>query len=254
MVLSFFQVAEADFSFLAEEEPVAARAEAAVLEPALAWLPASVEEERVCFEAEALAAGARAAELVADVAAAELVADAPVVLAAGALVAELVAGVAAAELGPAYFEVEASVADALPAELVGGAAAEPELACSALAEAPAAGELVAELVAGARAAALLVWLQADWQAVDCDWAAAELEQELAARAVRRAVDCDSVEHFAERQPADERRYAVVAARRWVVRPLARGVEPERGALELPRRWVCLAGSVGLRQRRRACRD
>ena len=217
MVLSFSPVAEADFSFLAEEGPDAARAavEAAVLVLVLAWLPASVEEERVCFEVAALVADAPAARLAADVAAAELVADATVVLAGGALVAGLVAGVAAAELGPADFEAEVPAADALAAELVADAAAEPELVCSALAEELAADGLAAELVAGVAAvAALPVWLQADWRAVDCDWAAAELGQELAAcRAGRRAAGCDSVEHFAEPQRAAEHRWAVVAARR-----------------------------------------
>jgi hypothetical protein len=241
VVLSFSPLAEGNFSFLAEEEPDAARAEAPASVQGLAWLLAWVEEQRVCFEVAALAADALAAELVAgaaaealvadaavaalaadapaagpvaDVAAEELVADATVVLAAGALVAELVAGVAAAELGPVYFETEVPAADALAAEPVAGAAAGPELACSALAEALAADELAAELAAGARAAVLPVWRQAAQQAVGCDWAAAELGQELAARrADRRAAGCDSVEHFAGPQRADEHRWAVVAARR-----------------------------------------
>jgi hypothetical protein len=276
VVLSFFPLVEADFSFPAEAELDAARAEPAVLEPALAWLLASVEEERVCFEAEALAADALVAELVAGVAAealvadaavavlaadapaaelvagaaaAVLVADAAVVLAADALAAEPVAGAAAAELGPACSALAVVLVADEPAvePVAGAAAAELEPACSELVAALAAGALAAELVAGARVV--------DWRVVGCDWAAVELGQELAARrAVRWAVGCDSAEHFAEPQPADGRRWAVVAARRWVVRPLARGVEPERGALELPRRWVCLAGSAGPLPRRRACRD
>ena len=134
VVLSFFQVAEVDFSFLVEAELDAARAESVVLGPALAlaWLLASVEEERVCFEA-ALAADVPVAELVADVAAEELVASAAVaVLAADALAAELVAGAAAAELEPAYFEAEVSAADALVAGPVVDVGAEPERACSEL--------------------------------------------------------------------------------------------------------------------------
>lgn len=139
MVPSFSLPAEADFSFLAEEEPVAARAEAAALVQGLAWLPASVEEARAYFEGAELGA-ARAA--------------------AAPFVGAVVAGLVAAAVG-------ALAADALAAEHVAGAAGEPELACSALA-ALAADELAAELVAGARAAALPVWLQADWRAVDCD--------------------------------------------------------------------------------------
>jgi len=161
VVLSFFQVAEVDFSFLVEAELDAARAESVVLGPALAlaWLLASVEEERVCFEA-ALAADVPVAELVADVAAEELVASAAVavlaadalaaelvagaaaavlvaaaavaVLVANALAAELVAGAAAAELEPAYFEAEVSAADALVAGPVVDVGAEPERACSEL--------------------------------------------------------------------------------------------------------------------------
>ena len=163
VVLSFFQVAEVDFSFLVEAELDAARAESVVLGPgpalALAWLLASVEEERVCFEA-ALAADVPVAELVADVAAEELVASAAVavlaadalaaelvagaaaavlvaaaavaVLVADALAAELVAGAAAAELEPAYFEAEVSAADALVAGPVVDVGAEPERACSEL--------------------------------------------------------------------------------------------------------------------------
>ena len=210
MVLSFSPVAEVDFSFLAEAELDAARAEPAVLGPALAWFPVAEEEERVCFEVAALAAGALVAEPVAGAAAAELgpacsalvaalaadepaaelvvgvaaealVADAVVVLVAGALVAELVAGVAAEAL--VADAVVVLVAGALVAELVAGVAAEPELACSALAEWFAADELAAELVAGARAAVLPVSLQAGWP----------------------AVDCDSAEHFAGPRPVDRYR-------------------------------------------------
>jgi hypothetical protein len=74
VVLYFSLPVEVDFSFLAEEEPDAARAEAAALVQVLAWLPALVEEEQVCFEGAALAADAPAAGLVVGVAAAELVA------------------------------------------------------------------------------------------------------------------------------------------------------------------------------------
>jgi hypothetical protein len=185
VVLSSFQVAEVDFSFaLAEAEPDAARAEPAALAQLLAWLPAWVEEERACFEVEVPAVGV-AAVLVAD---------------------ELVAGLAvgAEALVPACSALaEALAADELVAGLVAGAAQAVLVADGV--EAPAADELVVALVAGARAP-LPVWLQADWRALDCDWAAAELGPELAAhRAVRWAVDRDSVEHFAGPQRADGRR-------------------------------------------------
>jgi hypothetical protein len=167
VVLSFSQVAEADFSFaLAEAEPAAARAApAAVSAQVLAWLPASVEEERVCFEVAALAVGV-AAVLAADALAAEPVAVADAgelvlacsalaeAFAADGLAAELVAGAGAAEL--VADAAEALAADELVAEPVVDVAAEQELACFELGAVPAAGELAAELVAGARAAALPV--------------------------------------------------------------------------------------------------
>ena len=161
MALSFSLPAGVGFSFLVEAEPDAARAEPAVLALVRAWLPASVEEERVCFEVAALAADAPAAGPVAD-AAAEALVDATVVLAAGALVAEPVAGAAAAELEPA---------------------------CSALAVVLAADELAAELVVGVAVAALVAdelvaGPVAGAQVARCDWAAVEVGQELA---VRRAV-------------------------------------------------------------------
>jgi hypothetical protein len=192
------------------------------LAPALAWLLASVEEERVCFEVAALAADAPAAGLVADVAAEELVVAAVVaVLAADGLAAEPVAVADAGELVLACSALAALAADGLVAELVVGAAAavlvadgvaalaagalvaglvvdvvaEPESACFELEAVPAADELAAELVAGAQAA-----LQIDWQAVGCDWAAAG-----GAPVGLRVVGCDSVEHSAEPQPADEHR-------------------------------------------------
>jgi hypothetical protein len=166
VVLSFSQVAEADFSFaLAEAEPAAARAAPAVSAQVLAWLPASVEEERVCFEVAALAVGV-AAVLAADALAAEPVAVADAgelvlacsalaeAFAADGLAAELVAGAGAAEL--VADAAEALAADELVAEPVVDVAAEQELACFELGAVPAAGELAAELVAGARAAALPV--------------------------------------------------------------------------------------------------
>ena len=189
MVLSFSLPGEADFSFLAEEEPDAARAAAAALVQGLAWLLASVEEERVCFEVAALAADALVAELaVADVAAAELVADATVVLAAGALVAEPVAGAAAAELEPACSALAVVLAaDELAAELVVGVAVAALVADAAVVL--AADELVAELVVGVAVAALVAdelvaGPVAGAQVARCDWAAVEVGQELA---VRRAV-------------------------------------------------------------------
>jgi hypothetical protein len=237
--LSFFLLAEADFSFLAATELGAARAEAPVLARALAWLLASGEAERVCFEVAALVAGALAAEPVAAADAGELVpacsvpvealaAGAPVVelavgavaavgracsvsvaLAVVALVAEPAADAAAEEPTLAYFEAAeapAAVGVAPAAELVVGAAevVAAALACSGPAEALAAVALAAELVVGARVA--------DSQAVDYDSAAAELvlaqEWALAANlGVRREVDYDSAEHFAELAPP--------AARRWV---------------------------------------
>jgi len=148
-----------DFSFLAEAEPDAARAEPAVLARVLAWLLASAEEERVCFEVAALAADVPAAGPVADAAAEELVAGAAVVLAADAPAAEPVADVAAEAL--VADAAQALAADELVAGLVVDVATEPVRACSALAEGPAADELGAELVAGAQAAALPVWRQAD---------------------------------------------------------------------------------------------
>jgi hypothetical protein len=140
VVLSFSQVAEADFSFaLAEAEPDAARAAPAVSAQVLAWLPVSEEEERVCFEVAALAVGVAA------------------VLAADALAAEPVAVADAGELVLACSALaEALAADELVAEPVVDVAAEQELACFELGAVPAADELAAELVAGARAAALPV--------------------------------------------------------------------------------------------------
>lgn len=149
VVLSFSLPAEADFSFLAEEEPDAARAEAAALVQGLAWLPVAVEEERAYFEGVALGA-ARAVRAV-DAGAAALGAVAVVELAADALAAELVvdAGALVADA------VVAPAGGALAAELVADVvAAGFALACSA-AEALAADEPAAELVVGA-------------QAVDCD--------------------------------------------------------------------------------------
>jgi hypothetical protein len=203
-------------------------AEAAALPPALAWLLASVEEERACFEvavpvvgvggeelvaavgAEALAADALVAEPVADAEAGgpELVCFEPAAaLAADALVAEPVADAEAGGPEPVCFEPAAApAADVLVAEpVVGAEVVAAALACSERAEALAVGALAvvraAEPVAGARVAAARAGPRADSQAVGCDSAAAELllaqEQALAARPlVRRAVDCDSVEYSA----------------------------------------------------------
>jgi hypothetical protein len=204
--------AEADFSSPAEAEPEVA---ALALPQVLVWLPVAeavglacsgeaelvvgaleaalvadaepAGPERACSEpAEVLAADALAAEPVADAVAEELVADAAVVLAADELVAEPVAGAAEAVFLADALEVPA--ADELVAELVAGAAEAVLGPAYFEAEALAADELVAELVAGA---------------AEADWAAAELGQELAAhRAVRWAVDCDSVERFAGPRLAD----------------------------------------------------
>jgi len=198
-------------SLAAEAEP-----EALALAPALAWLLASVEEERAYFEVAELVVGELEAAPVVGVVAEELV--------AAAAAESPVAGAAAVALALVCFEpVAAPAADALVAEPVAGAvAAEPELACSEPAEALAADALAVELAAELVA----VWLQADWQEVGCDsearlarapvlprdrrrvdygWAAAELVQareqaRAARRAVRRVVDW--AEHF--------------VARRWVV--------------------------------------
>jgi hypothetical protein len=203
VVLSFFLLAEADFSFLAEERACFGEAELAAVAP---------EAVPVVDAAEGLACSAPAEVLVADAVVAELVAGAAAVepervcsvqvaaSAAGALAVELVAGAAAVVLGRVCSVVAASVADALAVELVAAAvaAAEPVLVCSELAEASAADALAAEPVAGAAeavapvlacsvaevlaadelvaelaAAAVLVWPEADSQAADCDWAAVE---------------------------------------------------------------------------------
>ena len=263
VVPSFSLPAGVDSSFLAEALD-AALAEPEALVQALAWLPVVEEAAPAYFEVAALvaaavvavlAADALVAEPVAGAAATELVAAAAVaVLAVDARAAELVADAAAAELGPACSALAAVLAVGAPvAELVAGAAAaELEPACSDLVAALAAGAPVAELVSGAAAAEL--------EPACSELVAALAADELAAalpvwqQAERRAVDCDWAEHFAVLRLADERRWAVVAARRWAVGPLAPGAELERGGLELPQRWVCPARLAGLRRRRRACRD
>jgi hypothetical protein len=249
VVLSFSPLAEAaDFSFLAEEEPDAARA--APLAEVLAWLPVAEAEARAYFE-EAELGAARAAPAV-DAAAVglELACSVAEVLAADAVVAELVVGAAAAEaLALACSVAEVLAADAPAAEPVAGAAAAEALAlaCS-VAEASAADALAAEPVVGAAAAGL---------AQACSVAGA-LAAEPAAELVvgAEAVDYDSAEYFVARRWAAcwaaEPGWAV--ARRWVPQPSVLGAVLERGARELRRRWVCLALLAGPLLRRRACRD
>ena len=175
----------------------------------------------------ALAADVLAAELVAGAAVAELaLACSAAALAADVLAAELVAGAAVAELALAC-SAAVPAADVLAAELVVDAAV-AELACSVPAGRLAAGEsaagLAVEPVAGAWAAAFLVWPQADWPAVDCDWAA----------------------RFAAPR--------LVAELSWAVARQAQGAELERGAQELQRRPACSAEWVALPRRQPACRD
>jgi len=213
--LSFFLVGEADFSFLAAAELGAARAAPAVdAAPQVEVVADAAEVERACFgeagpaavapeavlvvdasEGAALAVDALAVELVADAAAAvepQLACSVPVeALAVGASVVELaVDAVAGVVLGRAC-SVAASAAGALAVELVADAAEAvgPVRACS-VAEVLAADELVA----GLAAAAALVWPQADSLAAGCDWA----QRSAQASAAWRAVDYDSVGHFAAR--------------------------------------------------------
>jgi hypothetical protein len=207
VVLSFFQVAVADFSF-APEEAAPDAAQAGVRAAVLVQAPVGEAAEAVAagalaVEPVAAAAAAGPAELVCSEVAEALAADEPAVepVADAAAVGSGLACSEAAE-GPAVDAV------ALAAEPVVDAGAEgPERACSELAVAPAAGVLAAELVADAVAAAELVVAQ---------------EQALAAHlVVRRAVDCDSAEHFAELapiagpRPVDGLRLAV-AGPGWVV--------------------------------------
>jgi hypothetical protein len=294
VVLSFFPVAEADFSFaVLEAEPGAARAEPAALVQVPAWLPVAEAAVLACFElAEAFAADALAAELVAGAAAAELELvcfEPEEALAADALAVELVAGAAAAELELVCSEAEeALAADALAVELVAGAAAAgPELVCSELAVALAVDAPAVELVAGAAAAEgpqLACSELAEALAADGPEVGIAAEPVVDAAAVAEAparayfaaaalpawpqVDspeagCDwaarALELVARRVVDWAERFAAqhwVAVRHWVaaVGQRGQGAEPERGVRELSRRPACSAEWVALPRRPQVCHD